>query len=71
MIQKGYINFKEANIGYVPYTQRNALNLAFNHLNSPYGWGGANGEQDCSGYLGQIFNEVKGRPRYIKDKELL
>lgn len=56
VIQKGYINFKEANIGYVPYTQRNALNLAFNHLNSPYGWGGANGEQDCSGYLGQIFN---------------
>lgn len=22
-------------------------------------------------YLGQIFNEVKGRPRYIKDKEIL
>ena len=56
VFQKGYINFKEANIGYVPYTQRNALNLAFNHLHSPYGWGGANGEQDCSGYLGQIFN---------------
>ncbi len=56
VLQKGYLNFKEANIGYVPYTQRNALNLAFNHLNSPYGWGGSNGEQDCSGYLGQIFN---------------
>ena len=22
-------------------------------------------------YMGQIFNEVKARPRYIKDKELL
>ncbi len=56
VLQKGYLNFKEANIGYLPYTQRNALNLAFNHLHSPYGWGGSNGEQDCSGYLGQIFN---------------
>ena len=56
ILQKGYLNFKEANIGYLPYTQRNALNLAFNHLYSPYGWGGSNGEQDCSGYLGQIFN---------------
>jgi hypothetical protein len=56
VLKKGYLNFKEANIGYLQYTQRNALNLAFNHLNSPYGWGGSNGEQDCSGYLGQIFN---------------
>ncbi len=56
VLQNGYLNFKEANIGYLPYTQRNALILAFNHLHSPYGWGGSNGEQDCSGYLGQIFN---------------
>ena len=56
ILQNGYLNFKEVNIGYLPYTQRNALILAFNHLHSPYGWGGSNGEQDCSGYLGQIFN---------------
>ena len=56
IIQKGYLNFKDVNIGYLPYTQRNVLDLAFEHLNSPYGWGGARGEQDCSGYLGQIFN---------------
>ena len=56
VLENGYLNFKEANIGYLPYTQRNALILAFNHLHSPYGWGGTNGEQDCSGYLGQIFN---------------
>ena len=54
--KKGYLNYKDAHIGYLPYTQRNALILAFNHLHSPYGWGGSNGEQDCSGYLGQIFN---------------
>lgn len=56
VLVKGYLNAKELNIGYLPYTQRNALILAFNHLHSPYGWGGSNGEQDCSGYLGQIFN---------------
>lgn len=55
-IQKAYLNSNEANIGFLPYTKRNALILAFKHLNSPYGWGGSNGEQDCSGYLGQIFN---------------
>ena len=38
------------------YTQRNVLVQAFKHLNSPYGWGGSDGEQDCSGILGQIFN---------------
>lgn len=55
-IKKGYINYNDVSIGYLPYTQRNALTLAFKHLHSPYGWGGYGGEQDCSGYLGQIFN---------------
>ena len=55
-VKKAYMNYSEINIGHLPYTQRNALILAFKHLNSPYGWGGANAEQDCSGYLGQIFN---------------
>lgn len=56
ILQKGYLNSREVHAGYLPYTQRNALSLAFNHLHSPYGWGGSNGEQDCSGFLGQIFN---------------
>ena len=55
-ITKGYLDYIEANIGFLKYTQRNALNLAFNQINSPYGWGGADGEQDCSGYLGQIYS---------------
>ncbi len=54
--RKAFINKKDVNIGYLQYTQRNVLNLAFKHLNEPYGWGGSNGEQDCSGYLSQIFN---------------
>ncbi len=55
-ITKGYLDYTDANIGFLKYTQRNALNLAFNQINSPYGWGGSDGEQDCSGYLGQIYN---------------
>jgi hypothetical protein len=55
-IAKGYLDYTDANIGFLKYTQRNALNLAFNQINSPYGWGGSDGEQDCSGYLGQIYN---------------
>ncbi len=54
--KKAFINKENVNIGYLQYTQRNALKLAFKHLNEPYGWGGSNGEQDCSGYLSQIFN---------------
>ena len=28
---------------------------AFKHLNSPYSWGGYDGEQDCSTFIRQVF----------------
>jgi len=56
VLKKGYLFLPGIHKGYLECTQRNILTLAFSHLNSPYGWGGSNGEQDCSGYLGQIFN---------------
>ncbi|WP_413853536.1 SH3 domain-containing protein [Candidatus Ruminimicrobium bovinum] len=56
VLKKGFMFLSSINKGYLECTQRNILTLAFRHLNSPYGWGGFNGEQDCSGYLGQIFN---------------
>ena len=56
IFKKAYIPKEDANAGFLKYTQRNILTQAFKHLNSPYGWGGTNGEQDCSSYLGQIFN---------------
>lgn len=55
VFKKAYIPRENINIGFLQYTQRNILTQAFKHLNSPYGWGGTNGEQDCSSYLGQIF----------------
>lgn len=56
ILKKGFVFLPDVNKGYLECTQRNILTLAFRHLNSSYGWGGFNGEQDCSGYLGQIFN---------------
>lgn len=53
--QKAYVNLSDISIGYMKYTQRNIIQQAFKHLNSPYGWGGMNGEQDCSSFLRQIF----------------
>ena len=56
VIIDGYMHRNSVNIGFLKYTQRNVFIQAFKHLNSPYGWGGSNAEQDCSGILGQIFN---------------
>lgn len=52
---KAYISISDISIGYMKYTQRNVINQAFKHMNSPYGWGGMNGEQDCSSFIRQIF----------------
>ncbi|MDD5022238.1 MAG: SH3 domain-containing protein [Endomicrobiaceae bacterium] len=56
VFKKAYIPRENINIGFLQYTQRNILTQAFKHLNSLYGWGGTNGEQDCSSFIGQIFN---------------
>ncbi|GMO63079.1 MAG: hypothetical protein Ta2D_09790 [Rickettsiales bacterium] len=50
-----YVKTENLHKGYVPYTSANALKLAFSFINSKYGWGGDYGEQDCSGFLVQIF----------------
>lgn len=56
--QKAYIRKQDVNIRYLPYTARNIIEQAFKLLNSPYGWGGAAGEQDCSSYIQEIFTTV-------------
>lgn len=52
---EAYINTSDINIGFLKYNQRNVLYQAFKHLNSPYGWGGYSGEQDCSTFVRQLF----------------
>jgi hypothetical protein len=40
--------------GFLPLTQRNVINQAFELLNAPYSWGDKNGEQDCSRFIQEI-----------------
>lgn len=53
-----YIKRSDVNFGYLPYTPRNIIQQAFKLLNAPYGWGGKNGEQDCSSFLQEVFSTV-------------
>jgi len=55
VFQKAYIRTSDISIGFLKYTQRNVLQQAFKHMDSPYGWGGMNGAQDCSDFIRQIF----------------
>lgn len=56
--QSVFIHRRDINMGYLGYTPRNMIEQAFKMLNAPYGWGGVNGQQDCSAFLKQIFATV-------------
>jgi len=42
-------------LGSLPYTMENYYNQAFAFLGTPYGWGGADGNVDCSGFVCAVF----------------
>lgn len=46
---------RDVNIGYVPYTSENVINLAFKMLGDCYGWGGAFDSRDCSGLVFMVY----------------
>ncbi len=56
--QVGFIRKDDVSLGFLPFTQRSILNQAFKLLGKPYGWGGINGEQDCSRFLQEVFDTV-------------
>ncbi len=41
--------------GSLPYTMKNYYNQAFKYLGTMYGWGGADGGVDCSGFVCSVF----------------
>ncbi len=41
--------------GFLPYTMKNYYNQAFKYLGTMYGWGGADGGVDCSGFVCSVF----------------
>ena len=57
-IHKGFVSEADAVQDYLEYTPRHILHQAFKLLNSPYGWGGMYGEQDCSRFLQEVFATV-------------
>jgi hypothetical protein len=54
----GYIATSKAHEGYLPYTARTIIEQAFELYNTPYEWGGLNGEQDCSQFIQEVFAVV-------------
>lgn len=44
--------------GYLPYTENNVVRLAWKFLDLPYGWGGLNESQDCSGLVYAVYRTM-------------
>jgi len=53
-----YMRAEDVHEGFLPYTPRTIIRQAFKLLNSPYGWGDMEGEQDCSRFIQEIFATV-------------
>jgi len=51
----GYLKRPETVAGNLSYTPRHIIEQAFEMLDAPYGWGGANGQQDCSQFVQEVF----------------
>jgi len=54
-IEKAYASEAEVHRGFLALTGRHMLEQAFRLVNAPYGWGGRNGEQDCSRFVQEVF----------------
>ncbi len=66
---KAFIKRDDVSLGFRDYTPRNVLEQAFELLNAPYGWGGKDGEQDCSRFLQEVFAAIGVfLPRDSKDQ---
>lgn len=54
--QKMLIPFgADVSVGYLRYTQKNVIDLAFKCVGKRYGWGGSMNAQDCSSFAREIY----------------
>ncbi|MCX5706337.1 MAG: SH3 domain-containing protein [Candidatus Omnitrophica bacterium] len=53
-----YLKKDEVHIGFLPFTSRTMIEQAFRVFPMPYGWGCSPDEQDCSGFIQEIFASV-------------
>lgn len=49
------VHKSDAVFGFLAYTMENYYNQAFAYLGTMYGWGGADGGVDCSGFICSVF----------------
>ena len=57
-LRTGYLKRRETVERNLSYTPRHIIEQAFEMLDTPYGWGGANGQQDCSQFVQEVFATV-------------
>ncbi len=57
-VRTGYLKRREIVAGHLSHTPRHIIEQAFEMLDTPYGWGGANGQQDCSQFVQEVFATV-------------
>lgn len=68
-VKTGYLKRQETCPGSLAYTARNIIEQAFEMRHTPYGWGGANGQQDCSQFVQEVFATVgMALPRNSSDQ---
>jgi len=46
---------EKVNVGYLPLTEANIMDVSFNELGKTYGWGGSLMSDDCSGYARNVY----------------
>jgi hypothetical protein len=54
--KKVFVKKSDVSLGFLPYTQANAIIQAFKYLDTPYGWGDDSGYPDCSSFVRQVFS---------------
>ena len=47
---------RDVHIGYLDYTRKNTLDLAFKYLGNRYGWGGSLNSRDCSELVMSVYS---------------
>lgn len=68
----GFASSSSLHRGAFPFTARRVIQQAFEMLHEPYGWGGLDGEQDCSRFIQQVFATVGiNLPRNSADQALV
>lgn len=54
-LREGWMAAADVHVGLLPLTRRNVFRQAFRQLDDTFGWGGMEGDRDCSRFLMDLF----------------